>query len=130
MPDMNTKRKILVIDDDDINLYRAENLLKDEFAVTTAESGKKALELIYKNYIPGLILLDIIMPEMDGWETYHRLKAISFLHDVPIVFLTSLEGATDRKYAEDLGAAGYITKPCSKEDLLKNLKTILKEREK
>jgi len=127
---MNEKKKILLVDDDEIHLLAAKSMLMNEYTIFTANSGKKALELIYKRFNPDLIILDIIMPEMDGWETFHRLKAISFLYGTPIAFLTSLHGTNDKKHAQELGAADFITKPLDKEALLKSIETIFNDYEK
>jgi len=127
---MGEKRKILFVDDDEVHLLMAEDLLKEEYDIFTAESGKKALELIYKRFIPDLIILDIIMPDMDGWEAFYRLKSISFLNDVPIAFLTSLHGANDRKHAQELGAADFITKPFDKQTLVQSIENIFKNYKK
>ena len=127
MPNANGKKNILLVDDDDISLCMAESMLEEDYNVITAESGKKALELMYNNFIPDLIFLDIFMPEMDGWETFHRVRAVGFLHNVPIVFLTSLDGIEDKKYAQKLGAADYITKPLDRDVLLECIETVLKK---
>jgi len=121
----NDKKKILVVDDNEIQLENIRILIEEEYDVTTAESGKEALEHLVKGYFPDLILLDLLMPNMDGWETYNRLRALSFLKDVPIVFVTSVDGSLEKKHAIDIGAADFITKPLVKKDLLEKLKNQL-----
>jgi methyl-accepting chemotaxis protein len=80
----NEKQKILVIDDDVIHLEMVQAVLQNEYDVITAKSGSEALGLFYQGLVPHLILLDLIMPDMDGWDMYSRIKAISgFLHDNP-----------------------------------------------
>lgn len=121
----NEKKKILVVDDNEVQLENAKIMLEGEYNLTTVESGKEALDYLMQGYSPDLILLDILMPNMDGWETYNRLRAISFLQDVPIIFVTSLEGTTEKKHAFDIGAADFLTKPLVKNDLVAKIENIL-----
>ena len=123
------KKKILVIDDDEIHLSMVQNLLDTKYEVLTAKSGKEAISLLLGGVIPCLILLDIIMPHMDGWETYNKLKGLSLLKDCPIAFVTSLDGREEREQANKLGAAGYITKPYDKEDLVNQVEKIIEASE-
>jgi len=122
---MDKLKKIFLVDDDEIYLSMLENILKDKYEVVAAKSGKDALAYLVKGVIPNLILLDILMPDLDGWETYNRLRAISFLQDVPIVFLTAVIESADVKRAEEMGAADYITKPYDKDDLLDRIEKIM-----
>jgi len=120
-------KKILVVDDSDVHLLIVEGVLKGKYETTTANSGKAALALVSKGYVPDLILLDILMPEMDGWETYNKIKGISLLKDVPIAFLTSVDGEREKSYASRIGAADMITKPCDGGELIKRIKNILEK---
>ena len=104
------KKTILVVDDDEILLSIAEDMLKARYKIVIATSGNAAIDILLKGSVPDLILLDIIMPDMDGWDTYKKLRGISLLKDVPVAFITSLDDKADEKAAEDLGAAGYIVK--------------------
>jgi len=132
MAAINEKKKILVVDDDEVHILVAENILKNEYEVFTAKSGKEALDHLLHGLVPDLLLLDILMPDMDGWETFNRIKALSYLKDVPIVFLTSVSKTTEEKRAFEIGADGYITKPYDKKELLDRIKKIIekKDREK
>ena len=121
----NQQKKILVVDDDEIHLLTAEFLLKDEYTVFLAKSGKEALEFLGKNQVPDLILLDIIMLEMDGWEVFKRIKEIAQFKDMPIVFLTSVDEDGEKRKALALGAAEYITKPYETKHLKNTIKRIL-----
>ena len=122
------KRKtILLVDDDEIHLSIAEAMLKDEYDILIAKSGKEALQCFLQGRFPNLVLLDILMPDMDGWETYKRLKAISFLQNIPIAFLTSANGKTEKDHALEIGAEDFITKPFEKEELLNRIKVILEK---
>ncbi|MDR0455877.1 MAG: methyl-accepting chemotaxis protein, partial [Treponema sp.] len=120
------KQKLLIVDDDGIHLEMVKTVLNDEYEVVTAISGKEALGLFYQGLVPHLILLDLIMPDMDGWDTYNRIKAISGLHDTPIAFFTSSDDPQDKQQAQEMGAVDYIKKPFEAEDLFKRIGKILK----
>ena len=119
-------KKIFLVDDDSIHLSLAAVILQEKYEITTVKSGHDALMEIVKGNIPDLVLLDIVMPGMDGWETYMNLKGIALLRDVPIAFLTSSDAKEDMEYAKKLGAADYITKPYEGEDLLQRVGAMLK----
>jgi len=123
----NEKAKILIVDDNEIHLMMAETLLREEYNVNTAKSGKEALGHLYQGLVPQLIILDLLMPGMDGWHTYTRIKAISNLHDIPITFLTASSDPKDIKHAHEIGAVDYIKKPYDKDDLLNRVKKIIKQ---
>ena len=120
------KQKILMVDDDAIHLEMASTLLANEYDVSTAKSGKDALGLFYQGLVPKLILLDLVMPGMDGWSTYKRIKAISGLHNTPIAFFTASDDPKDKQQAREMGAVDYIKKPYDGEDLLRRVGKILK----
>ena len=122
---MSERKKILIVDDNEIHLSLAEATLNLKYDVITAKSGHDALMKIVKGNIPDLVLLDIVMPGMDGWDTYTNLNGITLLRDIPIAFLTSSDRKEDRKYARKLGSADYITKPYTEEELLRSVETIL-----
>jgi putative two-component system response regulator len=122
---MDTGIHILLVDDSEVHLIIAENILKEKYQVTTARSGKEALSLLSKGLVPNLILLDVLMPDMDGWEVYNKVKGISLLQSVPVAFLTSLDGEKEKLYASRLGAADLITKPYEVNELLGRVENIL-----
>jgi methyl-accepting chemotaxis protein len=123
----NEKQKILVVDDDSIHLEMVKTVLSNDYDVTTAISGKEALGLFYQGLVPQLILLDLIMPEMDGWDMYGRIKAIGGLYDTPIAFFTTSTDPKDIEHAREIGAVDYIKKPYDKDDLLQRIARILKK---
>ena len=123
----NEKSKILVVDDDSIHLEMVEAVLENDYDVSTAESGEEALKLFYQGLVPQLVLLDLMMPGMDGWGTYSRIRQLSGLHDTPIAFFTASTDPKDIKLAHDMGAVDYIKKPYDKDDLLKRIEKILKK---
>jgi len=122
-------KKILIIDDNEFHLDLAIEILKHKYNIIAAKSGNEALAHLSKGFIPNLILLDIIMPEMDGWDVYNLIKGISLLGDVPIVFFTSLDSDADKDRAFALGAVDYITKPFTKEELISRVDSVLNDRE-
>ena len=121
-------KKILIVDDSEVHLVIAENILNTKYEVSTALSGKEALNLLAKGLVPNLILLDILMPEMDGWEVYNKIKGISLLQNVPIAFLTSLDGVREKLYASRIGAADMITKPYEGKELLSRVEKMLEHK--
>ena len=125
MPLVQTKATILVVDDQSENLTVMHGLLKDQYRVTVANSGQRALALARADNPPGLILLDIMMPEMDGFEVCRRLKADPATRETPVVFLTAKNEVTDESLGFALGAADYITKPVSPPLVLARVKTHL-----
>ena len=104
---------ILVVDDTAANLSLMTGLLRDEYKVKAAIDGEKALRIAQSSPPPDLILLDIMMPGMDGYEVCRRLKADPATRDIPVIFLTAKSGVEDEKMGLDLGAVDYITKPIS-----------------
>jgi methyl-accepting chemotaxis protein len=121
------KQKLLIVDDDIIHLEMVESVLSNKYDVTTAKSGKEALGLFYQGLVPQLILLDLIMPDMDGWNAYSKIKAISSLHDIPIAIFTASNDPKDIKHAHEMGAVDYIKKPYDKDDLINRVGKIIKK---
>jgi len=120
------KPNILMVDDDGIHLEMVKSVLSNEYDVSTAKSGKEALGLFYQGLVPQLILLDLVMPGMDGWNTYSRIKAISNLHDTPIAFFTVSSDPKDIQHAKEMGAVDYIKKPFDRDDLVNRVEKIIK----
>jgi len=121
----NEKQKILMVDDDSIHLEMVDTVLSNEYDVSCAKSGKEALGLFYQGLVPQLVLLDLVMPGIDGWDTYNRIKAISGLHDTPIAFFTASNDPKDIQRAREMGAIDYIKKPYDRDDLIRRVGKIL-----
>ena len=120
------KKKVLLVDDDEIHLTIAELYLKDEYEVCKTRSGNEALEYLSGNEsVPDIILLDIVMPNMSGWEVLKKLKAMDHLKNVPIVFLTTIAEEKEIQRAHRMGIADYITKPFNMVDLRSRIKDVL-----
>lgn len=112
-PSLEKKQTILIVDDTPDNLTLLSALLKDQYRLKVATSGAKALQIAAANPRPDMILLDVMMPEIDGYETCRRLKADPATADIPVVFLTAKIQPEDEEMGLSLGAADYITKPIS-----------------
>jgi len=121
------QKEILVIDDDAVHLTAAKGMLEKDYKVITLRSGKEALALFYQGLVPNLVLLDLMMPGMDGWEAFERIRAISKMHEVPIVFFTASDDPEDRVRADKMGAVDFIKKPVKKSELLGRIEKILKK---
>ena len=119
------KKKILLVDDDETQLAIAETQLEDEYEVTIAMSGDEAVKCLAGGFFPDLIVLDILMPDMDGWETFGRLKALSLLHEVPILFLSTVTEQSEIDRAYEMGATDFLTKPIEGDDFKTRIKKAL-----
>lgn len=113
MLDRPDQSLVLVVDDTPENLELMSGLLLGTYRVKVASNGAKALRIAAAEPQPDLILLDIMMPEMDGYEVCRRLKADPLTADIPVVFLTAKTEQADEQQGFDLGAVDYITKPIS-----------------
>jgi len=116
---------ILVVDDAPQNLSLMDDLLADAYTVKVAPSGARALKLANSSPRPDLILLDVMMPDMDGFEVCRQLKADPATSDIPIIFLTAKSQVADEQEGLSLGAIDYITKPISPPIVLARVKTHL-----
>lgn len=107
----NGKSRVLIVDDTVENIQVLMETLKDEHAILAAKDGEKALRLAQSEPAPDIILLDIMMPGMNGYEVCARLKADVRTHDIPVLFITALADEEDEAKGLALGAVDYITKP-------------------
>ncbi|MGE0085199.1 MAG: PP2C family protein-serine/threonine phosphatase [Desulfococcaceae bacterium] len=123
----SSEQNILVVDDEPINLQIMRFILKDYCQAAFATDGAKALELV-KKIRPDLILLDVMMPEMDGFEVCSILKANPETLDIPVIFLTAKTQAEDILQGFSVGAVDYVIKPFRKEELLARVSTHLRLR--
>lgn len=127
MTTINPKQDlILIVDDNTNNLKVLADVLREAgHRVLVANSGESALEKL-QQVTPDLILLDVMMPGIDGFETCRRLKASDAMHDIPIIFATALSDSVDRVRGLSLGAVDYITKPIQQEEVLARVNLHLK----
>ena len=108
--DIAQKGRVLIVDDAMENIQILHQALQDEYDVLFAMNGAKALH-IAQNQLPDLILLDAVMPDMDGYEVCAALRGSTVTRDIPIIFVTALKTPEDETRALDAGAADFITKP-------------------
>jgi len=131
----NSRKKILLVDDDEIHLSitevsLTEAPLNDEFEIFTVKSGKEALEFLSTGQtLPDIILLDILMPSMDGWVVFDKIHDIAALKLTPIMFYTSLNEESAMEKAYEIGAFDYIIKPCEQSVLLSKIRDTLQKAE-
>ena len=116
---------VLVVDDTPDNLALMTSLLKGSYKVKVANGGEKALRVAQSDPPPDLILLDIMMPEMDGYQVLDQLKSDPRTRDIPVIFLTAKSEVEDEKKGLELGAVDYITKPISPPIVLARVRTQL-----
>jgi putative two-component system response regulator len=123
-----TKATVLVVDDSPDNLTLLNELLKDLYTVKLANSGEKALKLAQSGKLPDLILLDIMMPVMDGYEVCRQLMGNPITRHIPVIFLTAKVTVEDEKRGFDLGAVDYIAKPISPPIVMARVKNHLERK--
>ncbi len=121
--------KIMIVDDEPDVVDLVKIVLKSEgYEVVTANSGKEALDKI-GNELPDLVLLDIMMPQMDGWEVYNHIKSNSKTKDIPVAMLTAKSQSIDKMIGlHVVQVDDYITKPFGRAELLERVKKILSEK--
>lgn len=110
---MSQNPKLLVVDDEPLNLNVLVELFKSDYKLAVAKSGEQALQRVMDTPGPDLILLDIMMPGMDGYEVCRRLKAEEKTREIPVIFVTAMGEVQDETRGLELGAVDYITKPIS-----------------
>jgi len=110
---MRQQTHLLAVDDQPENLFILQDLLGEQHIVHTAANGREALAFIHAGGKPDLILLDVMMPEINGFEVCRQLKAVPETRDIPVLFLSSLDNAADEAEGLTLGAADFIHKPFS-----------------
>ena len=126
--DSASRPSILVVDDTPDNLTLMAELLSDSYKVRAANSGEKALKFLQGEHQPDLILLDIMMPGLSGYDVIREIKANPATRRIPVIFLTAMSAAEDEKKGLEMGAADYITKPISPPIVLARVKTQLENK--
>jgi len=122
---MTVLKKVLVVDDDPYILMSLEFLMKKNgYDVMVARNGTEALDIVGKQ-MPDIVLLDIMMPDVDGYEICRYIKKTAKLKHTKIVFMSAKSKEADIQKGYDLGAALYITKPFSTRELVKQIKELL-----
>jgi len=108
---MEEKKRILIVDDEKLNRNILADILKHEYKVILAKNGEQALKRAFSDTPPDLILLDIVMPDMDGYEVCKQLKNQEETKEIPVIFVTSMSEVMKESKGFELGAVDYITKP-------------------
>lgn len=116
---------LLVVDDTPENIHELLEALKSDYRIMVATSGIQALEIVQSTTPPDLVLLDILMPEMDGYEACRRIKTMPCARHIPILFVTAINATQDKVKGFDIGAADYITKPFDIEEVRARIRTHL-----
>jgi DNA-binding response OmpR family regulator len=120
--------KVLVVDDEEhILMILKDSLEFSGFTIVTATNGEEALEVVAKEN-PELVVLDIGMPKLDGWEVCRRLKGDPKTKALPIIILTAYAQTSDQRKGMDLGADRFITKPCDLTYLVEEINALLKKK--
>ena len=117
-------KRIVVVDDDITNLNIARNALVQKYDIFTIPSGEKLFQILQR-IVPDLILLDLEMPNMNGYEVLSTLKGNPATAGIPVIFVSATVDPERRKKGLDLGAADYITKPFNQQDLLECIESNL-----
>lgn len=122
---MKNRKKILLIDDSSVNNLLLQNILEDEgYHVMVAFSGKEGLDKINQD-LPDLVLLDLMMPRMDGHEVLRQMKADPIKSGIPVIILTAKNDSKEETLALELGAVDFMTKPIDIENTLKRIRKVL-----
>ena len=114
---MNNKRKILVADDELYIRLLVKDIIEPEFVVLEASNGEEAV-IITRTQKPDLVLMDILMPKLDGYTACYAIKTDELTKEIPVVMLTGVGHELNKQLSQEMGAEGYITKPFNPEDLL------------
>jgi CheY-like chemotaxis protein len=124
--ELSSRKTILIADDEPAIRGIVTRCLGSKFVIIEASDGEQALDKAYKHH-PDLILLDIMMPAMDGYVVCSRLKSAETTRDIPIVMMTGLGFELNAKLSKSLGAEGYINKPFNARELREPIARLLKE---
>ena len=122
-PDTADKRTVLVVDDTPDNLSLLSGVLKDEYKVKVANSGERALQILQAGPLPDVVLLDVMMPGMNGHEVLRRIREDDRMRAVPVIFVTAMSEAADEERGFAIGAVDYIVKPISPPTVLARVRT-------
>ena len=122
---MGQKRTVVCIDDDpDVITLISYMLRPIELEFIGASDGQQGLEAI-RNFIPDLVLLDLMLPDIDGWQVYQQMRADDKLKDIPVIVVTAMVRALDRQASRVGELAGYMSKPLGPQELLQNVNRVL-----
>jgi two-component system alkaline phosphatase synthesis response regulator PhoP len=118
------KQKVLIADDEPGVRLVVSRMLGEEYIVLEAADGEEAMD-IAKRQQPALILMDLMMPKIDGYTACLGIKTDQITKEIPVVMLTAIGHELNKRFAEEMGANGYITKPFTREALLEEMRRLL-----
>jgi len=124
------KRKILSIDDEKSIRFIIENTLKQEFDVISLSNGQEGLDYLEAGNFPDMIICDLVMPVMTGFDFLERIKTSGFFDDIPIMILSGREWSKDKIKCFEMGAEDYVVKPFNPSELIARIKRRLEVRER
>ncbi len=116
------KERILIVEDNDVNLDIFEEIFEDDFELMMVNDGQQALDVI-TDYMPKLVLLDVMMPNIDGYEVCKRIRANDKLKHIKVIMVSARAMESERKKGIEIGADEYVTKPFDEEILLEMVKS-------
>lgn len=123
---MNNKKEILIIDDDSTNIFALRAVLTAKgYNCTSASSAQKGITMLRENKNIGVVLMDMMMPEMDGYEAIRLMKDDTELQEIPVIAITAQAMTGDREKCLEAGADGYISKPVNVDELTKSLNQLI-----
>ena len=120
-----TQKTVLIVDDSPDNIQLLSGVLKQHYKVKAATRGDRALKITQKTPPPDLVLLDVVMPEMDGYEVCRQLKENPQTMDIPVVFISGNISAEEQQKGLDMGAEAYMGKPVDSSKLLETIERLL-----
>ena len=127
MEEFDTKKKVLIVDDEPNVRRLSRTILSKKFDVLEAEDGKQAIEIANSQKL-DVILMDMMMPKMDGLTACHEIKTNPATKSIPVIMVTAISFELNIKLSQQMGATGYITKPFSSQDLINAIDKVLENR--
>lgn len=118
------KQKILIADDEQMVRLMVSRILGEEYTVLEAADGEEAVD-IARQHQPALVLMDLMMPRLDGYAACLKIKSDDTTKQIPVVMLTAIDHELNKKFAEEMGADGYITKPFNRQSLLEETRRLM-----
>lgn len=120
------RKKILIIDDEPSMLKVLNHFLNKHYNVISRTDGLEALQFLQSGQVPDMIVADVMMPNIDGYEFIKNIRASGFFKDIPLIMLSSNEKSDDRIKCLNLGADDYVTKPFNPEELLARIQSLFR----
>jgi two-component system phosphate regulon response regulator PhoB len=123
------RRVVIIEDEPDVANLLARHFAGEGFSVTTARDGRAGLDAVHR-YSPHLVILDLLLPEVNGWEVCRRLKCNLATHEVPVIIVSAIGSPSDRIALLELGVDDFIVKPCSIKEVIARARVVLRRAER